>query len=574
MHVHYISFLSASVLLCASIPSAASPDAAINVIFPSSPPASSAVNVVYDNFLGISFELSSFNTLWGENTSTVPPAILNYLHNIRSRLGDSSPLRIRVGGNSMDESVYTPKQTQMLTFPDPNAPSNNIPTNFGPLLWDVMTAVSTMVGGITYLVGLSMREDMASWGEGNVVDTAVAARKALGTALDGFLLGNEPDFYSGHGNNPGYNISLYINDVGTILDGLRNSPSGNLIQSPLIGGPTVCCGWDLKNVITSGLDGYNYKYYSMQHYPTHICGGENPTNTNMSYFLSHSNLDAFVSWNQEGIKLAKASGIPMLLTEYNSVACGGSNISDTFAITLWAVDVALKHAASNFSSVYLHTREYGVRYNLFDPPSAPPDPSNLNVSSTPISLKPGWRTGSPYYAELVLAETLSRSGSVVVDLNLNNSETNPAASVAAYGIYDSGGSTRGKLVLFNFADTDSKLNQTFRVPGGLKSIVETRLLLASAVDARTGITWAGQTVGEVGDLQGDQVTVNTDCWNGCAIQIPGPGLAVVWVGDDTMWTGNSTLPDFAVNGDCRAGDAHYAPVVLAVVIAGLLAILC
>ncbi|EPQ53924.1 hypothetical protein GLOTRDRAFT_77790 [Gloeophyllum trabeum ATCC 11539] len=562
MHARFIR--SSAIWLCWSVISVAGARPPVDVNFPSNPPASSAVNVVYDNFLGISFELSSFNTLWGESNTTIPPAILNYLHNIRSRLADSSPLRIRVGGNSMDESTYLADQSQMLTFPNPDAPSNNIPTNFGPKLWEVLNAVQKKVGGMTFLVGLSMREDLPSWGEGNVIEVAEAAYKALGSSLDGFLLGNEPDLYSGHGNIPGYNISLYINDVGTILDGLRNTPSGNLIQSPLVGGPTVCCGWNLTDVIHAGLGDMNYKYYSMQHYPTHICGGENEKNTNISYFLDHSNLDTFVSWNKEGINLAKATGVPMLLTEMNTVSCGGSNISNTFAASLWVIDAALKHAASNFSAVYLHTREYDVRYNLFDPPSAPQDLKNLNISSNATSNRPGWRTGSPYYAELVLAETLSASGSVVVDLNLNASETVSGASVAAYGVYDDGGSARGKLVLFNFAD-DAGQNETFRIPGGLKSTAEVRYLLAPSVRERTDISWAGQTVGAVGDLQGEQVTAQVDCWDGCEVQVPGPGLAVVWVGDDNIWTGNSTLPDFVVNGVGRMGvDARHVLVVFSV----------
>lgn len=35
----------------------------INITMPSSPPASAIQNIVYDDFLGISFELSSFDTL-------------------------------------------------------------------------------------------------------------------------------------------------------------------------------------------------------------------------------------------------------------------------------------------------------------------------------------------------------------------------------------------------------------------------------------------------------------------------------------------------------------------------------
>lgn len=37
----------------------------------------------------------------------------------------------------------------------------------------------------------------------------------------------------------------------------------------------------------------------------------------------------YTQWNQKGVNLAKEQGTPVLVTEYNSISCGGSNISDT-----------------------------------------------------------------------------------------------------------------------------------------------------------------------------------------------------------------------------------------------------
>ena len=34
-------------------------------------------------------------------------------------------------------------------------------------------------------------------------------------------------------------------------------------------------------------------------------------------------VESFLSWNDDGIIMAKEQGIPMLLTEYNSASCGG-----------------------------------------------------------------------------------------------------------------------------------------------------------------------------------------------------------------------------------------------------------
>lgn len=49
--------------LLASSGSVLAANAPINVTLPATPPNSSLVNVVYDNFLGISIELAAFDTL-------------------------------------------------------------------------------------------------------------------------------------------------------------------------------------------------------------------------------------------------------------------------------------------------------------------------------------------------------------------------------------------------------------------------------------------------------------------------------------------------------------------------------
>jgi hypothetical protein len=37
----------------------------------------------------------------------------------------------------------------------------------------------------------------------------------------------------------------------------------------------------------------------------------------------------FTQWNQPGVNEAMQQGIPVLVTEYNSISCGGTNVSDT-----------------------------------------------------------------------------------------------------------------------------------------------------------------------------------------------------------------------------------------------------
>ncbi|KAG5337800.1 hypothetical protein C0989_008855 [Termitomyces sp. Mn162] len=90
----------------------------------------------------------------GNDTSTIPPTILNYLSAIRARTGNSA-VRLRVGGNSMDSSVYVPElMTPMIQNISTDADSDNQPVNYGPMLWNVMKKVGDNVGGADYLIGM------------------------------------------------------------------------------------------------------------------------------------------------------------------------------------------------------------------------------------------------------------------------------------------------------------------------------------------------------------------------------------------------------------------------------------
>jgi hypothetical protein len=206
-----------------------------------------------------------------------------------------------------------------------------------------------------------------------------------------------------------------------------------------------------------------------------------------------------------------------------------------FAASLWAVDSGLQFAASNMSGAYLHTREYQVRYNLFDPPT--PETSVL----------PGWRTGSPYYAALFLAETFMAEGNVVIDLDLDNSTLNPESTVAAYGLYDPSSTALRRLVLINYNRSQT---QSFSISAGVSSSIGIRVLNAPTVEERVDIQWAGQTVGPNGDLQGTQTTQYIDCVNGCDVRVPGPGAALVLLDEtpdsDGFFKGNSTIAGYPV----------------------------
>lgn len=125
--------------------------AAVSVIIPSSNP-STDLTTVYSNFLGISLELSFINYYFGNDSNTLPGAVVQYLTALHER-SSGMPVRLRLGGNSMDSSTYVPDQKDIVEFTDPNANSNDQPVNYGEQLFEVMNAMSDKVGGAEYLVG-------------------------------------------------------------------------------------------------------------------------------------------------------------------------------------------------------------------------------------------------------------------------------------------------------------------------------------------------------------------------------------------------------------------------------------
>jgi len=204
-----------------------------------------------------------------------------------------------------------------------------------------------------------------------------------------------------------------------------------------------------------------------------------------------------------------------------------------FAASLWAIDSGLQFASSNMSAAYLHTREYQVLYNLFDPPT--PD----------TSVQPGWRTGSPYYAALFLAETFMPDGNIVLDLDLDNSTLNPESTVAGYGLYDPSSTALQRLVLINY---DRSQTQIFIISANVTSSIGVRVLNAPTVEEQVDIRWAGQIVGPNGDLQGTQTTQYMNCAQGCDVHVPGPGAALVLLDEtpdsDGFFKGNSTIAGY------------------------------
>ena len=254
--------------------------------------------------------------------------------------------------------------------------------------------------------------------------------------------------------------------------------------------------------------------------------------------MTHSETVELAQWQGVGLKNVSSSPAelrkPIIMDEFSTASCGGiPDISDTFGATIWTVDYALQMASVGYSAAYLHTRERGVTYNLFDPPNGP------------AGALGDWTTNPSFYAYFPLAEALqATNGSKVVDLNIQNSVTDKTATVAGYAIYDVVSSNVNRIVLFNFENktstsTSFTLDSSFFALSSHANNVLVRYLVAPNANEKTQISWGDLTFASVGDGNAVQATFESvvpdkkvDCSQGCTIDVPGPAAAVVFVGGE------------------------------------------
>ncbi|KAJ7171838.1 glycoside hydrolase family 79 protein [Mycena crocata] len=498
-----------------------SASAAVQVAVPAAPSTS---NVVHSNFLGISFELSFMPEYFGNDTSTINIPILNYLAGIRARTG-SNPVRLRIGGNSADSSPYlTEAASPMVQLQGGDHNANDQPTDYNPTLWKVLAEVSKSVGGVAYLINIPLAlQPNAS--------LSTDIRSILGSSLDGMLLGNEPDLYTGHGkrqNLKNYTVQNYFDDYTSAINIIG---AGDSSGQQDIGGPSICCNWDLRTLLQQGyLTTFSsaLKYIVLQHYPQNNCqAGKFPYQ--MPYYLQHSNVVTLAGWQKGGIDYLleqPAATRPQLInSEFNSASCGGIPFSPSFAVgAIWSIDYSLQMAAVGYTQAYIHTREAGIPYNLLTPPPGPAGSAGA------------WTTNAPYYPLLVMAEALRTDhGAIVADLDLGGSKTNAQASSSAYAVYNAGNKTVSRLIIFNYGNTSTD----FTLPGSVFSSSGTALvkfLAAATPGEETQISWGGESYAGVSDGK-SVVTPSwavpnknlTGCSNGCTFTAPGPSLAMVFL---------------------------------------------
>jgi hypothetical protein len=478
-------------------------------------------------FMGFSVEMSVITQLFGTNSSYIQVPFLNLMANIEERAG---AVHVRVGGNTQEFAYWVPTLPENRAISKEKADTNN-PTQTPAVIYTtdlfyLLANISSFVN-VHWYVGVPFND--TSDFRFQIVEYSEAI---LGDHLLGVQVGNEPDLYSAHQHrNSSYSPQNYVDEFGELIAAMTLDPNAP-IRNNLIG-PSVSGTWTPEEVFDAGFIttyGANIAAISVEHYPTDNCFPEygigvlHDPQLEFPDYLNHTSPVALCAPYLDASNIAQAAGKPFLMFETNSASCGGfPGISDSFGAALWALDYGLQMAYSNFSGAMLHVGGQDTYYNPF---TAPPTNQSKYFE---------WTIGAVYYSTLISSEVFGKTNtSQIMDLHGNDNNM----YTPQYAIYENGAIAR--IALFNYI-TDptgaSTYTATISYSGGtVPSSVQVKYFLSPSVSTKDNITWAGQTLGLVrevdgrlnGDLNVTTISCNTGA-NECLIPVPAPAFALVFL---------------------------------------------
>ena len=269
--------------------------------------------------------------------SRCPPIAL-----LRAIKGLGSPA-IRIGGDSQDETAPSG------TPPHPGV--SDLPVGFWARLGCLERETSVPV-----VVGLNLASGEPAW----AATVAADARAVIPPSRLRFELGNEPDIYGGH--VPWWNGTRLVHGpmpFPTYLARARELAAA-IGRGSQIEGPDFASGRWIKE-LPALAHALGFSAFDAHYYPLDACRSD--AGDSAAALLSR---DIQVKLN-ERVRIAReahAAGLPALISETNSISCGGvAGISDSPAAAVWAVRLLLTALRDGFGSVRFHAS--GGAYDPF-----------------------------------------------------------------------------------------------------------------------------------------------------------------------------------------------------------------
>jgi hypothetical protein len=425
---------------------------------------------VPSSFFGLSTEYWALPLF--ERDTPAFERVLALLH-----VAGDGPLILRIGGDSADQSFWSPRWKTMPRW-----------------------AFALTPAYLSRLRGLVLRDRVKLIVDLNLVTatplTAAEWAHAAETALphgsiSAFEIGNEPDLYGRRfwadliARTPLATRSLpleltpdlYVQDFAAYARVLGESAPDIPLVGPAIGHPRL--GLPFISALIADqrselgmVTGHLYPYTGCPKNP------RSPAAATVARVLSRKATSAFSTDIASAVALAHRAGLKFRLTEFNSVTCGGKpGVSNTFATALWAPDA------------------------LFTAMSAGADGANLHVHMTSVNAaftinRYGLNPRPLLYGLMLFTRTLGPQARLV-PLRLTAARS---LNLSAWAV-----EIRGRILHVLLIDKGTRtVHVAVRLPASATGTVE-RLLAPSAY-SRSGVTLNGQQLNYAAEWTGTPST--------------------------------------------------------------------
>jgi hypothetical protein len=419
------------------------------------------------------------------------------------RAPGDGPLVIRIGGDSADRSLWDP---QGIALP--------------PWLFEItprwLRAAAWLVRdlGARLILDLNLAIDSpkaeAAW--------ARAARAALPAgSIVGFEIGNEPDLHtrgyllgavtptdaSGPSQLLGITPRGYVRAFLAYGRALARVAPGVALLGPVVSGSPLDVRW--ISALVDGARGL-LGAVSAHAYPLSACARPGSSGYPTIDRVLSENTSAGVAREVEpGVRLAESIGVPLRLTELNSITCGGlGGVSNAFATALWAPDTLFELVRAGVASADIHIR--------------------ADTINAPFVLRGDRLEARPLLYGLALFARTLGPGARLVDVRVRAA---PSLHLKVWAVRLDGG--RLHVLIINKGDRSALVD--LRVPAvGPTSVVR---LLAPSASSRSGVTLAGQLIDDHGRWSGRRRVETTAPHRG-ALSVFVPRMSAALVSVDSV----------------------------------------
>lgn len=314
------------------------------------------------SFLGISTEY------WTIPGWAQAPRVL---HRVFAMLSSDGPIRLRIGGDSADRIRWAPVRelpewAYELGGSWLRHTGQIVRSTHASLILDFNTVTATPTLA-------------AHW--------AQAALRALPPhSVTAFEVGNEPDLYRRRawqrvtkGSHlppfpPRMTAALYAREYVRYARALSAAAPGVPLLAPALGIPQASYPWvsTLLHSPHPGLRGI-----TIHRYPYGACARPGTASyPTVPKILSEHAVDSLGQIAHTVERISDPAGLPLWMTEFNSVTCGGvRGVSNTFATALWGPDALFELARSGIESASVHVRDNAR-------PTSSPQPPAINMAFT------------------------------------------------------------------------------------------------------------------------------------------------------------------------------------------------